>query len=65
MKVILFFVIICALSACGLEKSVFITTRGYEPARQRNYPEVYIKSLQNSDAVYIDTIHVYHSRENK
>lgn len=54
------------LSSCSLEKSVTVTTRGYEPYRQAGLSDIQIKSLQKSNAAYTDTLTIYNSkRRNK
>lgn len=62
-KYLLFIMVTVTFSSCGLEKSVTVTTRGYEPYRQAGLSDIQIKSLQIINAAYTDTLTIYNSRK--
>ena len=62
-KYILLIILGAMLSSCSLEKSVTVTTRGYEPYRQAGLSDIQIKSLQKSHAAYTDTLMIYNSKK--
>lgn len=62
-KYTLLILLVGMLSSCSLEKSVTVTTRGYEPYRQAGLSDIQIKSLQKSNAAYTDTLIIYNSRK--
>ena len=64
-KYILHIILTGMLSSCNLEKSVTVTTCGYEPYRQAGLSDIQIKSLQKSNAAYTDTLTIYNSRKSK
>lgn len=62
-KYILLIISAGMLSSCSLEKSVTVTTRGYEPYRQAGLSDIQIKPLQKSNATYTDTLTIYNSKK--
>lgn len=65
MRYVFFFILTTILSSCHLEKSVRITTNGYEPYRRINLTDSQIKALQNSNASHSDSITIYNSKKVK
>lgn len=61
MRFLFLVLFIILLSSCDLEKTVKVTTRGYEQYRQAGMTDGQVKGLQRSDAARTDSLTIYKS----